>query len=157
MEKLKVGGIIRNPRLVQLGVMSAPDRPGIASAVFKAIGEAQISAQFIVQCVDLNQRSHVILCVAQDDAEAALDILSEVKAEVQAERVTCCDDVAIVSVFGPDFRERPDVAGPIFSALAAHGVNIRAISTSISTVSCVIDGDKLEVAEKALAEGLELP
>jgi len=157
MDRLKVGGIIRMPRLVQLGVMSAPDRPGIASAVFQAIGSAQISAQFIVQCVDLDQRSHVILCVAEEDAPAAKEILGKVKDEVQAERLTCCDSVAIVSVFGPDFRERPEIAGPIFSALASHGINIRAISTSISTVSCVIDGDQLEEAEQALAERLELP
>lgn len=157
MEKLKVGGIIKIPHLSQLGVMSAPDRPGIAGAVFEAMGNAQINAQFIVQCVDLRQRSHVILCVAHEDVPAALEILRKVKDEVQAEDLTCCENVAIVSVFGPDFRERPGMAGPIFSALAAHGINIRAISTSISTVSCIIDGDKLEEAEEALAERLDLP
>lgn len=157
MEKLTVGGIIKIPNLSQLGVMSAPDRPGIAGAVFEAMGNAQINAQFIVQCIDLHRRSHVILCAAHEDVPAALEILRKVRDEVQAEELTCCEDVAIVSVFGPDFRERPGIAGPIFSALAAHGINIHAISTSISTVSCVIDGDKLEEAEKALAERLDLP
>ena len=157
MEKLKVGGIIKVPRLSQLGVMSAPDRPGIAGAVCEALGDAQINAQFIVQCVDLRQRSHVILCVGREYVPATLEILRKVKDEIQAEDLTCCEDVAIISVFGPDFRERPGVSGPIFAALAAHDINIRAISTSISTVSCVIDGDKLEEAERALAERLDLP
>ena len=157
MEKLKVGGIIKVPRLSQLGLMSAPDRPGIAGAVFEALGDALINAQFIVQCVDLQKRSHVILCVGREDMPSAMGILQKVKDEIQADDLTCCEDVAIISVFGPDFRERPGISGPIFAALAAHGINIRAISTSISTVSCVIDGDKLEKAEEALAERLDLP
>ena len=36
---------------------------------------------------------------------------------------------------GPDFRERPGIAGMMFRSLAAKGVNILAISTSISTRS----------------------
>ena len=66
-------------------------------------------------------------------------------------------EVAIVSIFGPDFRERPGIAGTMFHALAERGVNILAVSTSISTVSCVIESDPLESALVALRETFDLP
>jgi aspartokinase len=65
--------------------------------------------------------------------------------------------VAIVSIFGPDFRERPGIAGSMFDALAASGINIMAISTSISTVSCVIESDELEAGLNSLRDTFDLP
>jgi aspartate kinase len=66
-------------------------------------------------------------------------------------------EVAIVSIFGPDFRERPGIAGTMFDALAGQGINILAISTSISTVSCVIGSDDLEMALISLRQTFDLP
>jgi len=66
-------------------------------------------------------------------------------------------EVAIVSIFGPDFRERPGIAGRMFDALAGRQVNILAISTSISTVSCVVASAQLDLALRALRETFDLP
>ena len=78
-------------------------------------------------------------------------------AEIEAGKVIIQPEVAIVSIFGPDFRERPGIAGTMFSALAERGVNILAVSTSISTVSCVIESEPLERALIALRETFDLP
>ena len=66
-------------------------------------------------------------------------------------------NVSLLSIFGPDFRERPNIAGVFFSALAAQGINILAVSTSISTLSCLIDGDRLDDAVAAICDVFELP
>ena len=65
--------------------------------------------------------------------------------------------VARIAIFGPDFRERPGIAGIMFSALAAEGINILAISTSISTVSCIVDLDRAQDAERVLRSTFILP
>jgi len=155
--KVKVGGIIRNEHLAKIGVMSAPDRPGLASAVLRALGDEGINAEFIVQVVDLEDRSHVILCVAEDGLDAALAALEPVKVGVKAKAIVSQPNVTLVSVFGPDFRERPAIAAKVFGAMASAGVNIMAISTSISTVSCLIDGDLADDAIVALREHFQLP
>lgn len=157
MGKIKASGIIQNINLAKIGVMSVPDRPGIASAVLGALGERNINVQFIVQAIDLNNKTHMILCVAEDDLEAAILAIEEVKSKVQAEEVICQSNVAIVSVFGPHFRDHPGIAGVAFSALASVGINILTISTSISTISCVIDGDRVAEAVEALRETFDVP
>lgn len=155
--RIKAGGIIQRRNLCLIGVMSAPDRPGIAAAIFQALAAQRVSAQFIVQSIDLNNEAHVQFCLAFEDVERALAILDPVALAVGARRVTRSVLVSLLSVYGPDFRERPGIAGAAFEALSRAGVNILAVSTSISTISCVVEARDHEGALAALANAFELP
>jgi aspartate kinase len=157
MAKIRIGGIMQNAHLALLNVTAVPDRPGIAAAILGQLGTRKINVQFIVQCIDQTQRNQVALCVDRDDLEASLEVVSEVAPGIDAGKVIPHPEVAIVSIFGPDFRERPGIAGTMFEALAERGINILAISTSISTVSCVIRSDDLEDALVSLRDTFDLP
>jgi aspartate kinase len=157
MEKVRIGGIKQNAHLSLLNVTAVPDRPGIAAAILSGLGKRGINVQFIVQCIDERQRDQVALCVDRDDIDAAGEVVSSLAPELEAGKVITQPEAAIVSIFGPDFRERPGIAGSMFHALAEREINILAISTSISTVSCVIHSDDLEPALIALRETFDLP
>lgn len=160
MEKkksVKIGGIMQSTDLTMIGVMSTPDRPGIASAIMDTLGHNGVNVEFVVQLIDLNDLSNVVFCVKETASDQALTQLELVRQEIGAQRVTVTREVAILSIFGPDFRQRPGVAGAMFTALAGAGINILAISTSISTISCVIVADRLAAAVHAIRENFELP
>jgi aspartokinase len=156
-DKIKAGGIIRNEHLAKIGVMAAPDRCGLACDVLRVLGQNEINVEFIVQCTDLSNNSHIVFCVREDQLEDALDALAPVKPEVKASDIVHQKNVALISVFGPDFRERPAIGAAVFEAMASTDINIMAISTSISTVSCLIDGDRVDDAVVALRQHFELP
>jgi aspartate kinase len=157
MDKIRIGGIMQNAHLALLNVTAVPDRPGIAAAILSGLGKRHINVQFIVQCIDQSQRDQVALCVDRDDLEGASDVVNGLAPGLQAGDVLVEPQAAIVSIFGPDFRERPGIAGTMFKALADRSVNILAISTSISTVSCVIKSADLETALTALRSTFDLP
>jgi aspartate kinase len=157
MVKIRIGGIMQNGHLALLNVTAVPDRPGIAASILGQVGSRGINVQFIVQCIDHAQQDQVALCVDRDDLPVALEIVRRIAPEIEAGRVDTVREVAIVSIFGPDFRERPGIAGAMFDALAARQINILAISTSISTVSCVVVSAKLDDALRALRETFDLP
>ena len=157
MEKIRIGGIMQNAHLALLSVTAVPDRPGIAAAILSGLGDRKVNVQFIVQCIDQSQRDQVALCVDRDDIDTALEIVNQIAPEIEAGKVISQPEAAIVSIFGPDFRERPGIAGAMFKALADNGINILAISTSISTVSCVIKSDDLEGGLNALRATFDLP
>jgi aspartate kinase len=157
MEKIRIGGIMQNAHLSLLNVTAVPDRPGIAAAILNGLGSRSINVQFIVQCIDQNQRDQVALCVDRDDLDSAYEIVDRLAPELDAGKVTSLPEAAIVSIFGPDFRERPGIAGTMFLALAERDINILAVSTSISTVSCVIHADDLEDALIGLRGTFDLP
>jgi aspartate kinase len=155
--KIKIGGVIRNSDLAKIGLMGIPDRPGVAGAILSSLGREGINVEFIVQCIDLNYNDHVVFCVARDDLESALAVLEKIKPELGAKEVVHEPEVAIVSIFGPDFRERPGIAGAMFNALASVGINILAISTSISTVSCVISARHASEAVGVIERTFDMP
>lgn len=157
MEKIRIGGIMQNAHVSLLNVTSVPDRPGIAAAILGGLGQQGINVQFIVQSIDQSNRDQVALCVDRDDLPAAQDVLNRVVPGFESGQVITFPEAAIVSIFGPDFRERPGIAGTMFEALADKDVNILAISTSISTVSCVITSENLETGLNALRKTFDLP
>ena len=156
-QRITVGGIMTFHDLCLIGVMSAPDQPGIGAAIFRTLGRARLSAQFIVQCIDLSNESHVLFCVTDENCDRVLDLVRPTAEELEARDIQVHHDVALISVFGPDFRERPGIAGAMFDALAGVGVNILAISTSISTVTCVIEQSDQPKAIEALHQVFMLP
>ncbi len=156
-QRIKIGGIIQNRNLVKIDVMSIPDRPGVAGAICSALGAKGVNIPFIVHTIDLHDLDNIVICVAREDLTAALGVLNTVKETVGAKEVIYDREVGIVSIFGPHFGERPGIAGVMFSSLASVGINILAISTSISSLSCVINVSDMDEAVQALGEAFELP
>lgn len=150
MEKAKASGIIQNRNLAKIGVMSVPDRSGVASIVLGALCNKNINVQFIVTTTNLDSKSNIILCVSKNDLDVAMMAIEDVKSEINAEKIVYQPNVAMVSVFGPHFRDQAGIAVVAFSALASIDVNIISISTSISTISCIIDEEHINKATEAL-------
>lgn len=157
VDKIKIGGILQNAHLARISVMGVPDRPGTAAALLAAFGQTAINVQYIVQCIDQNNQDYIVLGVDRDDLETALRLACAVQQELCAATVTFDPQVASLGIFGPDFRERAGIAATMFSALAAVGINIQSISTSISTVSVLIAADRLDEAVAAIQNAFELP
>jgi aspartate kinase len=156
-QKIKLGGIIQNRDLAKIGIMSIPDRPGVAGSILGALGDRGVNCPFIVHTIDLNELDNIVICVARGQLPIALRVLATVKETVGAKEVVHDGEVGMITIFGPHFGERPGVAGTMFSALGSVGINILAISTSISSLSCLIDVNDMDAAMRALEEAFELP
>lgn len=153
----KAGGIMQTPRLAKIGVMTSSDRPGIASTVLGALSHSQINVEFIVETADIENRSHLVLCVNEHDLQGALAAIESVRAAILAEKIVFQRHVAMLAVYGPHFRDHPGIARLVFAALAASGINILAISTSISTVACLVEDEAVNEAVEALRKAFDVP
>jgi len=155
--KLQAGGLIQNDHLAMIGVMDIPSRPGVGGRIFSALSDQGINVEFIVHLIDLEKKDHIVLCVDRDDLSEALTTVEGVREEVGGKAVTSDPEVASVSLFGLDFREQRGIASRMFEALGDCNINIRAISTSLSTITCVIEAQRLDEAVRALREAFTLP
>lgn len=138
-------------------VMSVPDHAGVAGTVLGAMGDHDINIELLVESFDLDDCGNFSLVIDQKDLDPALSVLEEVKPVVDAKVISYTPDVAIITVFGPHLREKPRTHGMMFTTIAAAGINSLAISTSISSVSCVVEGQHLETAVQALSEAFDIP
>ncbi len=122
-----------------------------------ALGERGLNVQFVVQVIDHEQHDQMVLCVDRGDLPGAAGGSGSPAARDAARRSEPRAEVASIAIFGPDFRERPGIAGRMFRTLAARGINILAISTSISTVNCIIALSDLKEAYAAICDQFDVP
>ena len=154
---VKATGILQFRNLAEVGLIAMPDRPGLASTVLASLSERAINTPFVVELTDPGGTSHIALCVRERDLELALAVLGELAGVVHAQQVVKRRGVAVAAVHGPHFRERPGCAAAACAALAKEGVNILAISTSLSSIACMVDGADLAATVRALQKTFELP
>jgi aspartate kinase len=127
-------------------VAHVPDKPGMAARIFRAVAEANVNVDVIVQNVSEKGTTDITFSVGTDDLKKSLLALEKVAKEVGARGVTAQDGIAKVSIIGVGMKSHPGVAADMFEALAANQINIGMISTSEIKISVVID---LKDADKA--------
>jgi aspartate kinase len=156
-QKVKVGGIMANTGLAMVSIFSIRGRPEVPSIVLHTLGEKNINIEFVVHTLDLEENGNLTFCIERKNLNETLELLERIKSLMEAKRISYRRDVAVISVFGPHFREKPFISGLILNALGISGVNILAVSTSISSCSCLVRDDQTEEAMRALHETFEAP
>ena len=157
MEKVKIGGIMQSDGRSLVKIMSVPDHVGVAGTVLSAMGKHHVNIEMLVESFDLDDCGNFALVIDQKDLDEALMILEELKPTTHAKAVSYVPDVAVITVFAPHLREKPFVHGSMFSSLAAVGISTLAICTSISSVSCVVEGQYMAMAVGSLEEVFMTP
>ncbi len=156
MSRIKIGGIIQTKELAQVGITSARHET-LPGALFKKLGAEGINIQFIAESINGSGQKSIVFCIEQADLPATLKLIQLGPDRIARDGILTHSPVGIISVFGPHFREKPSIAGTMFSALENSGIRILAISTSISTLSCVIEENSLPKAVQVISEVFELP
>ena len=155
--KIKVGGIMGSTGLAMVSILSVPDRPDVAGTILHAMGKNNINIEFVVLSSDVEGTGNMAFCIDQKNLEVAIEVLEGVKPLIEAKGISYHPNVAMISVFGPHFRERPMISGLMFNALGSSGINVLAISTSISSCCCLIEAGQAEDAIRALHDTFEAP
>ena len=108
--KVKVGGIMVSTGLATVSVLSLPDRPEIVGIVLQALGKRSVNIEFIVHNLDLEGNGNMTFRLNQMDMRAALGVMESIKPSIDARGISYHPDDALISVFGPHFRERPMIS-----------------------------------------------
>jgi aspartate kinase len=156
MEKVVVSGITYNKKEAKITIVKVPDKPGIASRIFKPISEANINVDMIIQNISEDGLADVTFTVAESDFKKALGVIKDVVKEIGAADVQYDKDVVKVSIVGVGMKSHAGVAAKMFTVLADEGINIMMISTSEIKISCVINAKYTELAVRILHDAFEL-
>jgi len=140
-------------------VSDVPDRPGISASLFRALADANVNVDMIVQNVSDQGRTDISFTSPTEDLEKAMGVLQGgLIAELGAGGVSADQGIGRVSVIGAGMKSNPGVAAKMFETLAYKGINIGMISTSAIRISCVVDAEQAEAAVQHLhtAFGLDV-
>jgi aspartate kinase len=136
-----VSGVAVDRNVAHIALYNMPDQPGIAFQVFKALGEARVNLDMIVQSVGRQTTAAVAdisFTCAREDLKKAEAVCREVLAQWPGAEIRTSVDVAKVSIVGSGVQSNWGVAGQMFEALAENGINIELITGSEIKISCLV-------------------
>jgi aspartate kinase len=150
LEKAIVSGVTHDVSEAKATLVSVPDSPGIAARVFRALADAGVNIDMIVQNVSAGGTTDISFTLPKTDLAIAKPILDGLAHDIGATSVDLDDAIAKVSLVGAGMKSHPGVAADMFEALADAGINIEIISTSSIRVSCVVRAADVEEAVRAV-------
>ncbi len=156
MEQAIVSAVTHDTTEAKMTIAGVPDQPGVAATVFRAMADLDVNVDMIVQNVSDHGVTDISFTVPHGDLARSVDLAERLAAKIGATGVSSDDSIARVSVIGAGMRTNPGVAATMFETLSACGVNIQMISTSAIRVSCMVDGDRVEEAVRALHDAFGL-
>ncbi len=153
MEGVVVRGVSLDKNQAKVTLVAVPDQPGVAARIFKAIGDANLNVDMIVQNISHGSgkpATDLSFTVDKPDLLKAQKVLDGLKREIGFNEVIATDNIGKLSIVGVGMKSHTGVAGKMFETLAREGVNIDMISTSEIKISVVVDLAKGEQAMKAV-------
>ena len=151
MEKQRiVSGVAHDLNVARIALFDVPDRPGVASIIFKTLADKGINVDMIIQSAMRDARNDIAFTIERKEFDRARPVVNEIVMKIGASGMSFDTDVAKVSIVGAGMQSNPGVAADMFDALAREDINIHMISTSEIRVSCIVDEDMIEQAVQAL-------
>jgi len=158
MESAIISGVAHDRSEAKITVVGVPDKVGEAAAIFKALAEAQINIDMIVQNVSAatTALTDISFTLPRADGQTAMTALARLKDDVGFERLQYDDNVGKVSIVGAGMGSGPGITAKFFAALADAGVNIEMISTSEIRISVVVAESQVDAAVNAVHAAFDL-
>jgi aspartate kinase len=153
MEGIVVRGVALDKNQAKITLVAVPDKPGVAARIFKAVGDAAINVDMIVQNISHGAgapSTDLSFTVDKPDLLKARKVIDGLKGEIGYREVIATENIGKLSIVGVGMRSHSGVAGKLFETLAREGINIEMISTSEIKISVIVDLAKGELAMKAL-------
>lgn len=150
MEQAIVSAVVHDADEAKVTIGGVADRPGIAALMFRALADADINVDLIVQNTSDHGVTDISFTVPHGELDTAVAICEQHTADIGASRVSSDPAIARVSIVGAGMKSHPGVAATVFETLAANNINIEMIATSAIRVSCVVAEADIERAVVAL-------
>ncbi|MCX6905791.1 MAG: aspartate kinase [Verrucomicrobia bacterium] len=152
MESVVIRGVSLDKNQSKITLAHVPDKPGVAARIFKAIGDAAINVDMIVQTAahGASGVTDISFTIDKPDLAKAQKLLESIRHEIGFKQVVASENICKLSIVGVGMRSHSGVAAKMFDSLANAGVNIEMISTSEIKISVVIDLAKGDTAMKAV-------
>lgn len=157
MRKESIGGIIVDEDLTFVRIFNFPDEPDWGGSALEEFCSNGLTVNFISENIDNTGKANMSVTIKNskpDPLDLAVKAINDLHDEIGIQVI---DNVCLVTVYGPHFKDRRGLAATFFRALGLRGINILSISTSISSISAIIEKKNLVRADTALRDVFDVP
>ncbi|WP_049573789.1 aspartate kinase [Streptomyces sp. SBT349] len=152
MEQAIISGVAHDTSEAKITVVAVPDKPGEAAKIFRAIADAEINMDMVVQNFSTASTglTDISFTLPKDEGRKAIDALEKRRAIIGFEALRYDERIAKISLVGAGMKTNPGVTATFCEALSNAGVNIELISTSEIRISVVTREEDVNEAVRAV-------
>jgi len=152
MEQPLITAVTHSTGEARVALLGIPDEPGVAGRIFGVLAAANVNVDMIIQNEPIaeGRRADMSFTVPREDLRPARLALEGLVDELGIDRIAAQETMGKVSIVGAGMRSHPGVAAQVFAVLGQEGINIEMIATSPIKISCVIEGERVPDAVRAL-------
>lgn len=137
-EIFSVESVICDDDVAKIAVLGVPDRPGMAAHLFKALGDAEVPVEMVIQSVMRGDVNDIAFLIRGEKLKSAIDVCRRMPDEIGAQGVTFDTEVCRVALYGQGFSTLPVLPSEVFSLLAEGGINLEMIVATPESICCVV-------------------
>ncbi|WP_123961051.1 aspartate kinase [Corynebacterium pseudopelargi] len=158
VEEAVLAGVATDKSEAKITVLGIPDSPGAAADVFRALADAEINIDMVLQNISSleDNRTDITFTCPRTDGPRAMELLRNLQAKNDWQNVVYDDQIGKVSLVGAGMKSHPGVTAIFCEALRDAGINIELISTSEIRISVLIREADVDEATRVLHEAFEL-
>lgn len=158
VEEAVLTGVAHDRSEAKITMVGVPDAPGEAAKIFRAVADAEINIDMVLQNVSKldDNRTDITFTCPREDGARAMQLLKGMQTAGDWTNVLYDDQVGKVSLVGAGMKSHPGVTADFAEALRDADVNIELISTSEIRISVLIREGDVEKAVQALHERFHL-
>lgn len=158
LEQALLTGVAHDRSEAKVTVVGLPDEPGFAAKVFRAVADAEINIDMVLQNISKVEtgKTDITFTLPKSEGARAVEMLTERQDEIGFYQVLYDDHIGKVSLVGAGMKSHPGVTATFCEALAKAGVNIDLISTSEIRISVLVKDTELDEAVKVLHKAFDL-
>ncbi|MFE9998878.1 aspartate kinase [Streptomyces avermitilis] len=152
VEQAIISGVAHDTSEAKVTVVGVPDKPGEAASIFRAIADAEVNIDMVVQNVSAASTglTDISFTLPKTEGRKAIDALEKAKSVIGFDSLRYDDQIGKISLVGAGMKTNPGVTAGFFEALSDAGVNIELISTSEIRISVVTRADDVPEAVRAV-------
>ncbi|WP_174185362.1 aspartate kinase [Nocardia barduliensis] len=158
LEQAILTGVAHDRSEAKVTVVGLPDEPGYAAKVFRAVADAEINIDMVLQNISKIEtgKTDITFTLPKSEGARAVEMLTKRQSEIGFSQVLYDDHIGKVSLVGAGMKSHPGVTATFCEALAKAGVNIDLISTSEIRISVLVKDTELDEAVQVLHKAFDL-
>ncbi|MBB4134717.1 aspartate kinase [Gordonia humi] len=158
VEEAILTGVAHDRSEAQVTVVGIEDKPGFAAKVFRAVADAEINIDMVLQGVSKidTGKTDITFTLPTETGELAVTELGKLKDELGFAEILLDEKIGKVSLVGAGMKSNPGVTATFCEALSDAGINIELISTSEIRISVLVSDGDLDRAVQVLHKAFDL-
>lgn len=158
VEEAILTGVAHDRSEAKITVTGLDDKPGSAAKVFRAVADAEINIDMVLQNISKVEtgKTDITFTLPRELGPLGVEKLTKLKDEIGFTELLYDDHIGKVSLVGAGMKSHPGVTATFCEALSNAGINIELISTSEIRISVLCRDTELDDAVRALHEAFDL-